>query len=87
VLFIHAIKRLEGKFVPLYVIRAYRGTEGVAPIILTLGNGQLYTTPLPIEQKSMWAPEPLRTFAGLLLRRDSKPRLVQPVALSLQYLH
>ena len=49
---IHVIKQLKGKFVPFYVMKAYRGIGVAAPLVLTLGTGQLYTTQVSTEQKN-----------------------------------
>ena len=48
------VKHLKGKFAPFYVMNAYSRTGGVSPHILILSTGQLYTSPVPIEQKAMW---------------------------------
>jgi len=45
---------MKGKFAPFCVMKIYSGTGGVSPHILTLGTGQIYTIPVPIEQKAMW---------------------------------
>jgi hypothetical protein len=67
----------HGKYivVPVHVIKAYRGSIGIAPVILNPSSTWrlvvnfkalwLYTrewTPVPTEQEAVWAPEPVWTF-------------------------
>jgi hypothetical protein len=64
-------EKVKGKVVPVHVIKAYRGSRGIVPLILNLDTDevewltscpQLFypagRTPVPNEEEVRWAPEP-----------------------------
>jgi len=63
--------KVKGKVVPVHVIKAYRGSRGIAPFILNLDTHGVkwltscpqpfYSaerTPVPNEEEVRWAPQP-----------------------------
>jgi hypothetical protein len=78
-------------------MKAYRGSRGIAPVILNLDDVVVNLTPrsfylrakeppVPIERAAGWAPGPFWTFwrrETLWFLPGFKHRIVQPVACSL----
>jgi len=67
-------KGKEVKFAPIHVVKTYRGSRGVAPLINLGARWRLVfnvtsrppyprvRTPVSTEQEAVWAPEPFWTF-------------------------
>jgi hypothetical protein len=90
------VQNVKGKAVPVHAVKAYRGTRGIAPLILNLGTRWRWVvnfTPRPLyprkinpvrtEEEAGLAPEPAYTVVDSITGSSTPQLVAMPTTLYL----